>query len=165
MTDFVQLTKDGMAALKTELKNLVEEERPDILRRLAEARAHGDLSENAEYHAAKERKAIIVARISELNDVLMRAEVFEATAAIGKGKCIFGSVVVVAKLDEDGEPAEKRSFQLVHQLEADSGKSRLSISSPLGRALLDKEVGDIIDLEAPAGTIEYEVLEISYPGD
>lgn len=160
----VQMTKVGMDTLRAELKYLIEEERPDILRRLAEARAHGDLSENAEYHAAKERKGMVVARISELNDVLMRSEVFEPTAKFAQGKCVFGCNVTVSKLDDKGDLAEKRDFLMVHSMEADSTKGRLSVSSPLGMALLGKQVGDIVDIAAPAGSIEYEIMTISYPG-
>lgn len=160
-SDVIQLTKEGMEELRAELKQLVEEEKPDILRRLAEARAHGDLSENAEYHAAKERKAMIILRSQELSDVLIRAEVFEPTEAEGKGRCIFGSFVTV---DSENQSQTKRKFQLVNSIESSTETDKLSITSPLGHALLGKKVGDVVEINVPAGIIEYEVVAVSYPG-
>ena len=164
MNDLIQLTPEGMKQLRAELEELVKVEIPDILRRVAEARAHGDLSENAEYHSAKERKAIMNSRVNDLNDVLSRAEESLPNAEFADGKCVCCCMVKIAKLDEDGEVSQERDFQLVHAIEADIGENKLSISSPLGLALMGKEVGDIVDITVPAGTIEYEIIEINYPG-
>ena len=157
----VLLTAEGMASLKAELKDLAEREKPDLLRRLAEARAHGDLSENAEYHAVKERKALAEARIIELHSLLGRAEVFTPDAAEAGGRCVFGSEVEV-KVRQDGRKEVKRRFKIVSSYEADASKNCLSMQSPLGSELLGKEAGDVVEIDAPAGLLRYEIVAVSY---
>ena len=159
--DSTLLTPEGMESLRGELKHLLEEEKPDLIRRLAEARAHGDLSENAEYHAVKERKAHVERRIHELGNVVATAEVFSPDAKTAGGKCVFGSSVKV-KIRNGEKKAVKREFKIVGALEADSGAGKLSLASPLGKNLLGKTSGDSFEVEAPAGTIQYEIVSVSY---
>lgn len=157
----VLFTQEGHDRLKGELDRLLNEEMPDLLRRLKEARAHGDLSENAEYHAVKERKAGVEARVHLLKVSLSRAEVFAPDPKVANGTCVFGSVVRL-RIERDGEKPAEREFRIVGDLEADTSAGRLSMSSPLGRELLGKAEGDLVDVEAPAGTINYEIVSISY---
>lgn len=157
----ILLTAEGMAGLRAELAELEGSEMPDLLRRLAEARAHGDLSENAEYHAVKERKAHAVARIAKLQDILNHAEVFVPDAQRSDGKCTFGCTVRI-KIEQEGKQEAVREFKLVSPHEADSTSGRLSISSPLGAKLLGHGTGDVVEVDAPAGQIVYEVLAVKF---
>ena len=160
--DDILLTPEGMERLRGELKHLVNEEMPDLLRRLAEARAHGDLSENAEYHAVKERKAATQSRVDELSSILSYAKVFVPTEKMGAGHCIFGAFVNLRVKRSDNKRVTKREFQLVSSHEADSSTGKLSIQSPLGMELLGKTSGDIVEIDAPAGRISYEIISVSY---
>ncbi|AMM85201.1 transcription elongation factor GreA [Martelella lutilitoris] len=155
MVEKVPMTKAGAEKLKEELRWRQQEERPRIIQAISEARAHGDLSENAEYHAAKEAQSYNEGRISELEDVTTRAEVVDPAKMTGD-KVRFGATVKL--VDEDTE--EEKIYQIVGDQEADVKSGRISISSPISRALIGKEVGDSIEVNAPGGSRAYEVLEI-----
>lgn len=153
----VPMTPEGFQRLKEELDRLIRIERPKNIQEIAEARAHGDLSENAEYHAAKERQSFIEGRIKELQAKLSIADVIDPSK-INQSKVAFGATVKVLDVEANNE----YEFTLVGPEEADVKKGKISISSPVGRALLGKEVGDIAVVKAPARTIEYEILEINF---
>lgn len=156
--DRVLLTKIGAERLQSELKNLKSIERPKVIQEIAVARAHGDLSENAEYHAAREMQSFIEGRIKELEGNLGIAEVIDTTKLSVNGKVVFGALV---KLYEEGADAEV-SYQIVGDLEADIALGRISLSSPIGRALIGKFEGDEFTFQAPAGEKAYEILEVRY---
>lgn len=151
------ITPAGYLKLQEELDRLLKVERPKNIKNISEARAHGDLSENAEYHAAKEQQSFLEGRIQELKTKLALADVIDP-AKISQNKIAFGAKVKVMDLDTD----EKKTFRLVGPDEADVKSGRISISSPVGKALLNKEIGDIVNVKAPAKTMEYEILEISF---
>ena len=140
-----------------ELKNLKTVERPAIIAAIAEARAHGDLSENAEYHAAREKQSFIEGRILELEDAMSRAQVID-TAALSGDKIVFGANVLL--FDEEAE--DEISYQIVGQYEADLEKGRISVQSPLARALIGKSVGDTAEVASPNGGKSYEILKVEY---
>ena len=151
------LTKKGFLRLEQELKNLKGVERPSIIAAIAEARSHGDLSENAEYSAAKEKQSFIEGRIQELEAVVSRAQVIDPAEV--KGDVIrFGATVAVVDVDTDKE----NKYQIVGDYEADINENRISLSSPLAKALIGKEVGDEVEYVAPGGKKTFEILEISY---
>ena len=151
------ITLDGHQRLLEELKGLKSVERPSIIKAIAAAREHGDLSENAEYHAARERQSFIEGRIMELEDNLKRAEVIDVSKV--KGKTIrFGATVKLA--NEESE--EKSTYQIVGAFEAEISKGRISISSPLGRALIGRETGDSVEVDSPRGTRYYEIMRVQY---
>jgi len=151
------MTRTGYSQLEDELKRLKQVERPAIIRALEEARAHGDLSENAEYHAAKERQAYIESRVAELETKISRAQVID-TSGLSGNKVKFGATVTV--VDEDID--EEMSFQIVGEDEADIKQHRLSVNSPLARALIGKEVGDEVEVTTPGGGKIYELTEVAY---
>jgi transcription elongation factor GreA len=151
------MTPGGYQKLKDELNNLLKVERPQNVKAIAEARAHGDLSENAEYHAAKEKQSFMEGRIQELQDKIARADVIDPSK-ISQDKIAFGATVKVMDVDTD----EEKIFQLVGTEEADIKAGKLSIHSPMARSLIGKEEGDSVVVKAPARTIEYEVLEIRF---
>jgi transcription elongation factor GreA len=153
----VPMTQTGFDALKEELRWRQQEERPRIIEAISEARSHGDLSENAEYHSAKEAQSHNEGRIHELEDLTARAEVIDVSKLSG-GKVKFGATVVL--VDEDTE--EKKTYQIVGDQEADVKSGRISISSPIARALIGKEAGDAIEVNAPGGARGYEVLEVRF---
>jgi transcription elongation factor GreA len=153
----VPMTPDGHARLREELKRLKESELPQVVKDIGVAREHGDLSENAEYHAAKERQGMIVARISYLENALALAEVIDPSKLKGN-KIQFGARVRLSNVDTE----EEATFQIVGPEEADLQQGRISIASPLARGLLGHEVGDEVRLVMPAGTRVYEVLDISF---
>ncbi len=153
----IPMTIDGFSRLEEELKHLKSVERPAIIRAIAEARDHGDLSENAEYHAARERQSFIEGRVAELEDKLSRAEVIDVTKLSGK-QVTFGATVTL--IDEDTE--EKVKFQIVGQDESDIGAGRLSINSPLARALIGKRVGEAVEVTTPGGNKSYEITRIAF---
>jgi transcription elongation factor GreA len=153
----VPMTPDGFQKIQEELERLLKVERPKNIQAIAEARAHGDLSENAEYHAAKERQSFLEGRIQELQKKLSLAEVIDPSR-ISQSKVAFGAKVKVL----DTEADEEYIFILVGVEEADVKQGKISISSPVGRALLGKEVGDSVMIKAPARTMEYEILEITF---
>ena len=152
----VPMTVEGYKALETELQRLKSQERPRIIQAIAEARAHGDLSENAEYHAAKEAQGMNEAKVAELEDKLGRADVIDPTKLSGDS-VKFGATV--ALVDEDTE--EEVTYKLVGDLEADVKSGKVSISSPIARALIGKAVGDVVEVTTPKGSISYEILKIS----
>ena len=153
----VPMTATGHDALVRELKRLSSEERPRIIAAISEARAHGDLSENAEYHAAKEAQSLNEGRIAELEDKLSRAEIIDVAKLSGK-TVKFGATVKL--VDEDTE--EEKTYQIVGDLEADVKAGRISISSPISRALIGKSVGDTVAVQAPGGERSYEILEVGF---
>jgi len=157
--DKVPMTAGGYAALEAELKRRTAEERPRIIEAIAEARSHGDLSENAEYHAAKEAQSHNEGRIAELEDKLSRAEVIDVSKLSGS-TIKFGAKVRL--VDEDTD--EEKIYQIVGDVEADVKTGRISISSPIARALIGKSVGDSVEVTAPGGSRSYEVLQVSYAG-
>ncbi len=156
--DRVLLTVTGAERLHAELKNLKSVQRPKVIAAIAEARSHGDLSENAEYDAAKEQQAFIEGRIAELNSQLSIAEVIDPTKLNANGKVVFGAYVTL--FDEQKE--KEVTYQLVGNLEADLAKSQISLSSPMGKALIAKQSGDEVIVKAPAGDQVYEVLSVRY---
>jgi len=151
------ITPNGYQKMQEELSRLLKVDRPKNIRDIAEARAHGDLSENAEYHAAKERQSFLEGRIQELKMKIALADVIDP-AKITQSRTAFGATVKVLDIDTD----EEKSFFLVGPEEADAKNGKISISSPVGKALLNKEIGDVVTINAPARTMEYEILEISF---
>jgi len=155
--DKVPMTVQGYNRLEAELKRLKFEERPAIIKAIAAAREHGDLSENAEYHAARERQAFVEGRVADIEDVIRRAEVIDV--GLLKGKIIkFGATVQVADEDTDDE----KTFQIVGEHEASIADGRLSVTSPLARALIGKTVGDSVEVSTPNGSKVYEVVSVKY---
>ncbi|WP_437718555.1 transcription elongation factor GreA [Sorangium sp. So ce327] len=157
MSEKVPMTPEGQVRLREEMRRLKEIDLPQVVKDIGTAREHGDLSENAEYHAAKERQGMIVARISYLEQTLSRAEVIDPSKLSGS-KVQFGAKVKLANVDTD----EEQSFQIVGPEEADLKVGRISIASPLARALLGHEVGEEVRVNMPAGPRTYEILEVSY---
>jgi transcription elongation factor GreA len=153
----VPMTAPGFQSLKEELRWRQQDERPRIIEAISEARAHGDLSENAEYHAAKEQQALNEGRINELEDLIARAEVIDVSKLSGD-KVKFGATVVL--VDEDTE--EEKTYQIVGDQEADVKLGRIAISSPIARALIGKEVGDAIEVNAPGGARGYEIVKVQW---
>ena len=153
----VPMTPEGHQKLKEELDRLVKVERPKNIKDIAEARAHGDLSENAEYHAAREKQSFLEGRIQELQSSLSLAEIIDPSK-INQSRVAFGARVKVSDVDADVE----YEFTLVGTEEADVKSGKISITSPVARALIGKEVGDIAVVKAPARTIEYEIVEIIF---
>ncbi len=152
------ITAEGAARLEEELKRLRNVERPRVIQAIAEARAHGDLKENAEYHAAREEQGFIEGRIKEIEHKLANAQVIDVTKLPNNGKVIFGCTVVVMDLDNDNE----LTYRIVGDDEADIRENRLSVHSPIARALVGKFEGDEVQVEAPSGTRTYEILEVKY---
>jgi transcription elongation factor GreA len=153
----IPITPDGYQKLQEELGKLLKIDRPKNIKDIAEARAHGDLSENAEYHAAKERQSFLEGRIHELQAKLAMAEVINP-ARINQSRIAFGATVKVL----DTETSAEHVFTLVGPDEADVRNGKISINSPVGKSLLGKEVGDTVIIRAPAKTMEYEILEINF---
>jgi transcription elongation factor GreA len=153
----VPMTVGGFETLKEELRWRQQEERPRIIEAISEARSHGDLSENAEYHSAKESQSHNEGRINELEDLIARADVIDVSKLSGE-KIKFGATVVL--VDEDTE--EEKTYQIVGDQEADVKSGRISISSPIARALIGKEVGDEIEVNAPGGARGYEIVELRW---
>lgn len=151
----VPFTKEGLNKLKRELAHLINVERPQNIRAIAEARSHGDLSENAEYHAAKERQSFLEGKINELTDVIAKAEVVPTDTEPGE-LVVFGKTVLLYNLQTDQEIR----YQLVGPYESDPENGRISVTSPLGQALIGKRAGDELRVQVPRGVQEFEVLEI-----
>ncbi|MBD3763609.1 MAG: transcription elongation factor GreA [Rhodobacterales bacterium] len=152
----IPMTRAGFTALDEELKNLKSVERPAVIRAIAEAREHGDLSENAEYHAAREKQSFIEGRIKELEGVLSLAEVIDPSKLSGPIK--FGATVTL--VDEDTD--EERTYQIVGETEADIENGKLNVRSPLARALIGKDEGDSVEVKTPGGQRSYEVVSVRY---
>jgi transcription elongation factor GreA len=154
----VPLTAKGAAKLREELKQLKSVERPKVIKAIAEAREHGDLKENAEYHAAREQRSFIEGRIKDIEGKLSHAQVIDVTKLDAGGKVVFGATVVVLELDNDAE----FTYQIVGDDEADLKHNLISVSSPIARALIGKQEGDDVFLETPGGAREFEILEVRY---
>ena len=152
------LTVAGAEKLKEELRRLKTEDRPRVVNAIAEARAHGDLKENAEYHAAREQQSFIEGRIREIEGKLSNAQVIDVTTLPKSGKVVFG-VTVKLEATEDGNPV---TYRIVGDDEADIKQGMISVSSPIARALIGKEAGDLVTVQAPGGAREYEILEVFY---
>src|ERR1700712_126102 len=155
--DKIPMTPGGYAALEAELKKRQQEERPRIVEAISEARSHGDLSENAEYHSAKEAQSLNEGRIAELEDKLSRAEVIDVTKLSGS-TIMFGATVTL--VDEDTE--EKKVYQIVGESEADVKSGKVSITSPTARALIGKKKGDTVEVNTPGGGKSYELLDVAF---
>jgi len=153
----IPMTAGGYKALEEEINQLKNVERHEIIKAIAEARAHGDLSENAEYHAAKERQAFIEGRVIEIEDKLGRADVIDVSKLSGKN-VMFGATVTLVDADSD----EERKFQIVGDHEADAKNGRISISSPISRAVIGKSKGDTVEVAAPGGARSYEILKVEF---
>ena len=151
------MTRSGYDKLKEELERLKRVERPAIIKAIAEARAHGDLSENAEYHAARERAGFIEGRISELEAKLANAQIIDPKLVDADGRCVFGATV-----DVEDETGEKSTWQIVGEDEADIKKGRIFVSSPIARALIGKESGEVVDVQTPGGKKRYEIIDVRY---
>ena len=155
--DKIPITSDGKLKVEEELKSLKTIERPRIINAIAEARAHGDLSENAEYHAAKEEQGHNETRIMELEDLLSRAEVIDPSSLSGKD-IKFGANVQLVDIDTD----EEASYQIVGDIESDFKKKKISISSPLAKALIGKTIGDEVEVNTPGGGKSYEIIKVLF---
>jgi len=153
----IPMTAAGYKALEDEINHLKNVERHEIIKAIAEARAHGDLSENAEYHAAKERQGFIEGRVMELEDQIGRAEVIDVSK-LGGSTVKFGATVTL--VDEDS--AEKRKYQIVGDVESDVKHGRISLSSPIARALIGKGKGDTVEVSTPGGARSYEILKVEF---
>jgi transcription elongation factor GreA len=160
MSNRIPMTLGGYARLEEELKRLKSDERPAVIKALAEAREHGDLSENAEYHAARERQSFIEGRMLELEDKLARAEIIDISQQSGT-TVKFGARVKLV----DEETEEEVIYQVVGSEEAEIQRGLLSISAPLGRALIGREAGDSVEVSTPRGTRYFEILEVAFPGE
>ena len=154
----VPLTTAGAQMLRAELQQLKTVERPRIIQAIQEARSHGDLSENAEYDAAKERQSFIEGRIADLEGKLANAQVIDPAHLDGDGRCVFGATVELQDLDSE----DTVTYQIVGEDEADIKQGKISISSPIARALIGKYSGDVAEVQAPAGVKSYEILDVRY---
>lgn len=153
----VPMTEAGYRKIEEEFRHLKTVERPAVIQAIAEARTHGDLSENAEYHAAKERQGFIEGRLMELEDLTSRAQVID-TSKLSGGQIKFGATVSL--VDEDTQEAAR--YQIVGEFEAEVKQGRISISSPIARALISKEVGDVVEVATPGGGRSYEIMKVEY---
>ena len=154
------MTHRGAEALRAELKKLKTEARPNVIKAIAEARGHGDLSENAEYHAAREQQGFIEGRIKQLEAELSHAQVIDVSTLNAGSRVVFGAIVVLADTQTD----EEKTYQIVGDLEADIKQGMIAISSPVARALIGKHEGDAVTIDAPAGRREYEIVGVRYEG-
>lgn len=152
------MTVQGAEALKTELNHLKFVLRPSIVEAIAEARAHGDLKENAEYHAAREQQSFNEGRIQEIEAKLSNAQIVDISKVPNNGKVVFGATVTICNVATDAE----LSYQIVGEDEADIKANKISYSSPIGRGLIAKEIGDVVMVNTPGGQVEYEIIEVSY---
>ncbi|MBI3326513.1 MAG: transcription elongation factor GreA [Nitrospinae bacterium] len=157
MAEKVPMTRQGYETLVNELRHLKAAVRPQVIEAIRTARAEGDLSENAEYHGAKERQAIVEAKIRHLEGQLANAEVIDTTT-LGGDRVVFGATVRVREAETD----EEKTFRLVGADEADPQKGWISIQSPVGRALVGKQIGDAVHIKVPKGTVEYEIVSVSF---
>ncbi len=152
------MTVAGAKALEVELLNLKDVERPRIVEEIATARAHGDLKENAEYHAAKEEQGFIEGRIKEIESKLSRMQVIDVSKLAQNGRCVFGTTITLMNIEDDSEI----TYQIVGEDEADIDQNKISCHSPIASALMGNEEGDEVTVKAPAGDIIYEILEVQY---
>lgn len=154
----VPVTVQGAEKMRAELHDLKTVRRPAIITAIAEARSHGDLSENAEYHAAKERQGFIEGRIAELETKLGNAEIIDPAKLHADGRCVFGATVEL----EDIDKGETVTYQIVGEDEADIKAGKISVNSPIARSLIGKSAGDVAEVQAPGGVREYEILDVKY---
>ena len=152
------ITVNGLKSLKTELENLKNIQRPKVVEAISEARSHGDLKENAEYHAAKEDQSHNEGRINEINDIIARANVIDVTKINNDGKIIFGSTVFLENLDN----GEKINYKIVGKDEADLKKKLIYFMSPIGKGIIGKNKGDLVEINTPAGTKNFEIKDVKY---
>ena len=152
------MTAKGVERLRAQLSQLKSVDRPRIIEAIAEARAHGDLSENAEYHAAREQQSFAEGRINTIESALAEAQIIDVTTLDARGKVVFGATVKLLNLENEDEV----TYQIVGEEEADIEQSLISITSPIARALIGREEGDVVGVDAPGGVKEYELLEITY---
>jgi transcription elongation factor GreA len=157
MTEKIPMTADGLNKLKSELENLRNYQRPSIIKAIAEAREHGDLSENAEYHAAREKQSFIEGRISELENKISRAEVID-TSSLDNSRVVFGATVKITDLNNN----KTHTYKIVGVDEADIENNLISVSAPLGRAMINKSLDDVIEVVTPSGTKEYQINAITF---
>ena len=150
------MTRNGVERLKEELQQLKSQDRPNIIQAIAEARAQGDLSENAEYDAAKEKQGFIEGRISEIEAKLSNVQIIDPASLNAEGKCVFGATIDLEDLDDE----KKVTYQIVGDDEADIKSNKISISSPIARALIGKELGDVVEVETPGGIKSYEIMDV-----
>ncbi len=153
----IPLTKSGFDDLEAELKDLKHTQRPNVIQAIAEAREHGDLSENAEYHAAREQQSFIEGRIEQVEAILSMAEIIDPAKISGDTVKFAATVTIV-----DEETDEEKTYQIVGDEESDIDSGKLAISSPVARALIGKKVGDSVEVRTPKGSVDYEILEIVY---
>ena len=154
----IPLTVAGAEKLKAELQQLKSVARPEVIAAIAEARSHGDLSENAEYEAAKDRQGFIEGRIAELESKLSHAQILDPKEIHAEGKIVFGATVTVSDLETD----EEATYQIVGVDEADIKTGKISVNSPIARAMIGKEEGDVAEVQAPSGVREYDILNVQY---
>ncbi len=154
----VPMTSTGAEKLREELQFLKSVERPRIIGAIAEARGHGDLRENAEYHAAKEQQGFIEGRIREIEHKLSHAQIIDLSRMVNEGKVVFGATVTLENLDTD----QTATYQIVGDDEADLKANKISVSSPIARAMIGKHEGDAVDVQAPSGVIAYEISRVTY---
>ena len=154
----IPLTVAGAEKLKAELQQLKSVARPEVIAAIAEARSHGDLSENAEYEAAKDRQGFIEGRIAELESKLSHAQIIDPEEIHAEGKIVFGATVTVSDLETD----EEATYQIVGDDEADIKIGKISVNSPIARAMIGKEEGDVAEVQAPSGVREYDILNVQY---
>ena len=152
------ITVNGLENLKSELEDLKNVQRPKVVEAIAEARSHGDLKENAEYHAAKEQQALIESRVVAINDLIARANVIDVTKIENNGKVIFGSTVKLLDLESD----KKINYKLVGQDEADIKKNLIFFKSPIGKALIGKDKGEMVTVNTPSGEKNFQILGVEY---
>jgi transcription elongation factor GreA len=154
---FYPMTVTGAKQLEAELERLKTIERPDVIRAIAEARSHGDISENAEYDAAKEKQAFVEGKIAEIENKLGRAQIIDPATLENNGKVVFGAVVTLLDVEND----IKISYQIVGDDEADLRQAKISVNSPVAKSLIGKEIGSTVEVKAPNGTKEYEILNLT----
>jgi transcription elongation factor GreA len=154
----VPLTARGADQLRSELERLKKQERPQVIQAIAEARAHGDLKENAEYHAAREQQGFVEGRIKEIEGKLAHAQIIDVTKLPANGKVVFGATVDVLELDND----EEHTFRIVGEDEADTKQGLISVTSPIARCLIGKSEGEVASVQTPGGIREFEILEVRY---
>ena len=154
----IPMTKKGEQALRAELEKLKSEDRPRVIEAIAEAREHGDLKENAEYHAAREQQGFIEGRIRELEHKLSHANVIDVTTLPQNGKVVFGTTVEL----EDADSGEEMTYKIVGEDEADIKEGKIYVGSPIARALIGKEEGDVAEVQAPGGVREYDIISVQY---
>jgi len=158
MNQTTPMTKEGAVKLQTELENLERVERPKIVQAIAEARAHGDLKENAEYHAAKEQQGFTEARIRDIKEKLSHAQVVDVTQMTNHGVVIFGATVTLCNLDTD----EEVCYKVVGEDEANIKEKKISVASPVARAIIGKSAGQEVEVHTPAGLVPFEVIKVEY---